>query len=478
MVCGDDTGECVSGITRCIGGVRTCEGAVEPREEVCNGLDDDCDTVVDDGIPVGAACGSDVGEFDPGVKVCDPATGMTICSGEIAPSTEVCNLLDDDCNGAIDDGIPDGAACGRDEGVCMAGVLRCVDGAEICVGEVPAGTEVCDCEDNDCDGMVDESGTPGICPGESRCVECQCASACDITEFGPMCPTGTIASMQSDGSCFCTRPLCDSATCATETVEVGGEVQCAPGMDGVPECVCRGNSCTYPCEGVVCDGGLVCNPDTGRCVENSCLALGCPSGQVCDVASRACVTDPCLTAGCAADEVCRMGTCEPSCADVTCDAGEICRSGVCATDLCADASCAVTEACDPATGDCVTSMCGGVSCPESTTCNPVTGACDPDRCIGVTCPDGQECVAGECRTEVVGADAGMAMTDAGGGGRDAGPGMDAFVDRDPNSRVLATGGGGCLCRVPGSSAGSSHAPLAWGSLLALGALLASRRRRR
>ena len=145
-----------------------------------------------------------------------------------------------------------------------------------------------------------------------------------------------------------------------------------------------------------------------------------------------------------------MGTCEPSCADVTCDAGEICRSGVCVTDLCADASCAVTEACDPATGDCVTSMCGGVSCPDSTTCNPVTGACDPDRCIGVTCPDGQECVAGECQTEVIDPDAGTALVDA--------------------------GGGGCLCAVPGNS--RSHAPLAWGSLLALGALLATRRRRR
>ena len=44
-------------------------------------------------------------------------------------------------------------------GVCAAGVVRCLDGCRSCVQKVPASDELCDALDNDCDGPTDEDAT-------------------------------------------------------------------------------------------------------------------------------------------------------------------------------------------------------------------------------------------------------------------------------------------------------------------------------
>ncbi|MCZ7680053.1 MAG: MopE-related protein [Sandaracinaceae bacterium] len=282
--CGSDTGECTAGTYRCTAGALVCDGGTGPTPEVCNGLDDDCDGVIDDGIPVGAPCGTDVGECQPGRNVC--RDGALVCEGAVDAIDEVCNALDDDCDGAVDEGLADGGACGSDVGVCMMGRLRCIGGRSICEGAVPAGREACDCEDDDCDGLVDEQ-PEGLCPSGSACVECQCALPCVATEFGFDCPTGRFPSEQPDGSCFCVAERCSEEACGEETIEQGGELRCAPGSEDVGACVCRNNECTFACDGVTCTDGLVCDPRDpyGRCVEDGCRGLGCPAGQLCDRAS-------------------------------------------------------------------------------------------------------------------------------------------------------------------------------------------------
>src|SRR5690606_29917685 len=84
-----------------------CEYSCIPADssvETCNRADDDCDGNVDEGDPGGGvACGMDTGECAIGTTRCDSARGRIVCDGEITPTTEICNGLDDDCDGSVDE---------------------------------------------------------------------------------------------------------------------------------------------------------------------------------------------------------------------------------------------------------------------------------------------------------------------------------------------------------------------------------------
>ena len=168
----------------CQGGVRTCnvdgtaygacEGQVTPGTEICgSGDDEDCDGAVDEGCCtpdcIGKDCGDDgcggqcgtcsTGEICNGSGICEtPTTG---CPGEGQPcsvgigacqrsgvlvcdqegnavcsatpgqaSQEICNNIDDDCDGSVDDNPSDaGGACSCGE---TAGVIICQDGTLFC----------------------------------------------------------------------------------------------------------------------------------------------------------------------------------------------------------------------------------------------------------------------------------------------------------------------------------------------------------
>ena len=119
-----------------------------PGTEICNGLDDDCD-----------------GKIDEGLVGCDVRRRRR----------EICDGMDDDCDGKIDEDIT--RACGINVGVCTPASQTCdraacshgCTGNPPCNGAVPS-AETCNGLDDDCDGVVDGltqacSTLPGSVPG-------------------------------------------------------------------------------------------------------------------------------------------------------------------------------------------------------------------------------------------------------------------------------------------------------------------------
>ncbi len=508
-----------------------------PQPEICDGKDNDCDGQIDNGIALGMPCTPeydtgtfpgvrDKGQCRPGVNECGP-NHEVICVGGVGPTAEVCDGLDNDCDGAVDepgappDGVngtadPDdparilGQTCGDSEGACEPGKWACVNAKFACEGGLPPQTEVCDCIDNDCDGQTDEdpepgSGKPELCSEGKACVffqgGCQCAALCGGGEYP--CPSGGFdceaVNYSSTGESAGARCVIDGCgDCSTMTVmQSDGQLECAPagtvGSDGAvpPVCICKLNGCHAPCLGVQCEPPQVCadlGPRAGRCVEYNCWNFPCAVGQACNLGS--CVDSPCKADSCAADQACKPSadfssfTCVASCAKVTCAPDQACVNGECLVTGCAQ-PCPDGQVCaGEDAGGCVPSKCTEDSCPNGAYCDPLTEACGNDPCAGVACPTGQRCEAGECQTApdggtggsgTGGTDGGTSGGTGGGTGGSVTPDADATPQRPKGNWALPTGGGGFSCQTGvGLSGARAGAMLGW---LGLTLLLARRRRR-
>jgi hypothetical protein len=142
-------------------GLSACEGE-GATAEVCDNIDNDCDGRVDEDIPQ-VACETE-GEAGRCGGVTSCTSGATLCVGQEA-STERCNGLDDDCDGQTDDDFADSdgdrlADC-VDPDDDNDGSLDPVDCAPLDGSRFPGATEVCNGRDDDCDLLTDEQNASG-----------------------------------------------------------------------------------------------------------------------------------------------------------------------------------------------------------------------------------------------------------------------------------------------------------------------------
>ncbi|MEM9865570.1 MAG: nidogen-like domain-containing protein, partial [Myxococcota bacterium] len=138
-----------------------------------------------------------------------------------------------------------GEACETGElGACAEGRTACVGSGTECRSITPSTDEVCDNLDNDCDGNVDEGGD--LCGGLEICDLGNCLDVC--FEFG--CPPGQTCT--DEGRCI--DDGCEDVECglgercsAGECVGACDDIVCPTGQ------TCIGGRCSDLCESIVCD---------------------------------------------------------------------------------------------------------------------------------------------------------------------------------------------------------------------------------
>ncbi len=316
--------------------------------------------------------------------------------------------------------------CGVTDGAhTCAGTRACgASGLSACSARTPA-AETCDGVDNDCNGATDE----GTCVDGNMCTDDSCggAAGCSHPFNTAACSDGNICTVGdacAGGTCTGKPKSCDDGNACTDDAACDPSIGC--GHTANTAACSDGDGCTVgdACSGGVCLPGAatVCNDGNG-CTADACTAGGCvytpATGGICNDNDACTLADACSegtctgkAANCDDGNPCSADSCDPATGCVHTDASGPCDDGNPCTDgdACAGGGCfgtlkicvspgpCLVASCSPVAGGCAyTLKSDGTTCNDGNACT-TNDACVSGGCAGIAanCSDGNPCTSDSC----------------------------------------------------------------------------------